>query len=414
MDLPTYSLAERDRRWDLARRLMDAEAVDALVVHGGHEDGGPAEWAPDVYFTNDRPGAIVVFPRGDEPIALVRSPAHICDHLDASAGGAAAWIRPENMLVARHAHGVVEVLRAHRLGNAAIGVLGLEPCPPFHAGPLMPYTLWSSVLRQLPRLTCKPVEAGFVARTLVQSAEQLAVVGRAAAIGEATAQAMLRAVRPGVTEASVYAAGMAECLRQGAVAPGMSIASGKEFVACGPPAWSYRPQAPRVIEEGDLVLAEIRCSYGMRESRQRVAIAVGDIHPELESAAEAARASYEAGLAALRPGRTFGEVVTAMRRPLHETGAWHAHPLAYALNPCAAVCGAGAGLGALPETARYGLLAEQPTIGSDLPLRPGMTFALTPNCAYGRRPAGVGGTVVVGEDTPIELNTVTTHLMRSH
>ncbi|MFI6741536.1 M24 family metallopeptidase [Nonomuraea sp. NPDC050451] len=149
-------------------------------------------------------------------------------------------------------------------------------------------------------------------------------------------------------------------------------------------------------------------------SRQRVAIALGDLHPHLESAAKAARASYEAGLAALRLGRTFGEVVTAMKRPLQETGAWHPHPLVHAVNPCGAVCGSGTGLGLLPETARYGLLAEQPTIGSDLPLSPGMTFAFGPNRAYGRRLVGLGGTVVVGEDAPIELNTVTTHLMRSH
>lgn len=392
MDLPTYSLAERDRRWDLARELMDAEGIDALVVHDGL----------DVFFTNDRPGAIVVFPRADEPIALVPSLASIGDHLEASARGDAVWIRQENVLVARHAQGVAEVLRAHGLSRSAIGVLGLE----------LPYTLWSSVLQQFPQLTFKPVEAAFARRTLSQSAQELAVTGHAAAIGEAMAKAMLQAVRPGVTEADVYAAGLAESVSRGAAAA-MSIASGKAFVSCGPPAWSYRPQAPRVIEDGDLVLAETSCSYGMRETRQRVAIAVGGIHPQQESAAEAARASYEAGLALLRPGHTFGEVVAAMRRPLEETGGWHAHPLVYTVNPRGAVCGSGAGLGTLPETARYGLLAVQPTIGSDLPLSPGMTFAVTPTCGYGRHLAGIGGTVVVGENEPIELNTITTHLMRS-
>ncbi|MFG1684374.1 M24 family metallopeptidase [Nonomuraea sp. NPDC049269] len=275
MDLPTYSPAERDRRWDLARELMDAEGVDALVVHGG------AEWAPDVFFTNDRPGAIVVFPRADEPIALVRSPAQLGEHLDARRRGDAVWIRPENVLVAKHAHGVAEVLRAHGLGRSAIGVLGLEPCPPFHADPLVPYTLWSSVLQRLPQVTL------------------------------------------------------------------------------------------------------------------------------------AARASYEAGLAVLRPGHTFGEVVTAMKGPFQEAGGWHAYPLVHAVNPCGAAGGSGAGFGALPRSARYGLLAEQPTIGSDLPLRPGMTFAFAPNCVHGRRLVRIGGTVVVGEDAPIELNTITTHLIRS-
>ncbi len=32
--LSTYSLAERDRRWDLARRLMEETGVEVLRVHG--------------------------------------------------------------------------------------------------------------------------------------------------------------------------------------------------------------------------------------------------------------------------------------------------------------------------------------------------------------------------------------------
>lgn len=119
------------------------------------------------------------------------------------------------MLVAKHAHDVAEVLRAHGLDTSAIGVLGLEPRPPFHADPLMPSTLWSSVLQQFPQLTFKPVEASFVTRTLSQSAEELAVIGHAAAIGEAMAAAMLQAVRPDVTETTVDAAGLAESLRRG-------------------------------------------------------------------------------------------------------------------------------------------------------------------------------------------------------
>jgi hypothetical protein len=34
MDVLTYSLAERDRRWALARELMADEEVEALVCYG--------------------------------------------------------------------------------------------------------------------------------------------------------------------------------------------------------------------------------------------------------------------------------------------------------------------------------------------------------------------------------------------
>jgi hypothetical protein len=33
MEVPVYALAERNRRWALARKLMAAEEVQALIAH---------------------------------------------------------------------------------------------------------------------------------------------------------------------------------------------------------------------------------------------------------------------------------------------------------------------------------------------------------------------------------------------
>lgn len=49
------SLAERDRRWQLARDIMQTEDLAALIVYGDREAAAPAGFAPDCYFTNDRP-----------------------------------------------------------------------------------------------------------------------------------------------------------------------------------------------------------------------------------------------------------------------------------------------------------------------------------------------------------------------
>ncbi|MEU6579446.1 M24 family metallopeptidase [Nocardia sp. NPDC046763] len=410
---PNYSLSERDRRWALARELMDEQGVDALVVYGEHENGGPAPFAPDVYFTNERPGAIVVFPRDADPISLVWSPMHVADHIEARRRGEACWTEPQNMRVAKHAQGVVDVLKEHGLERSAVGVIGLEPYPPFHFNPIMPYGLWTAVLQQLPQVNFKPVWFPFLLRTLTQSAEELAVLRRSSEIGEAMAAAMLDIAAPGVSEAEVYAAGMSASFRMGTVAPGMLIQSGPGFACWGPPVWSYRPQAPRIVEDGDVILAEVFCQYGMRESQHQVAIAVGEVHPDIEAAAKVARASYEAGLAVLRPGNTFGQVVEAMQAPLDAAGGWNVHPLVHGMNPYGTVCGFGRGMRELPEAAEYGLLAEVPTIGSDLPLAEGMVFAFEPNCVIGGRLANIGGTVVVGANGAVELNSLTTDLLRT-
>ena len=87
MDVPTYSLAERDRRWALARELMAAEEVEALVCYGEHECLEAAPFAPDAYFSNDRPGSIVVFCRDADPVQLHWSNMSIQTHLFGPVGG---------------------------------------------------------------------------------------------------------------------------------------------------------------------------------------------------------------------------------------------------------------------------------------------------------------------------------------
>ena len=42
-----------------------------------------------------------------------------------------------------------------------------------------------------------------------------------------------------------------------------------------------------------------------------------------------------------------------------------------------------------------------------------MSFAFEPNCAFGRHVVNLGGTVVVGEQNPIELDHISTNLMRA-
>ena len=419
MKVPTYSLAERDRRWALARELMAAEEVDALIAYGEHECADLAPYAPDTYFSNDRPGSFVIFCRDADPVQLVWSNMTIQDNIEARKRGDELWIEPGNIRAGsviqpgKNAAGIIEVLREHGLEKAAVGVLGLDIYPPFHLNPPIPYLLWNQVLSELPDVTFKPVGQSFMFGTICLSDEELAVLRYSAAAGDAVANAMLETAAPGVSEADLYANGMAAAFRLGCAAPDMLLWSGPGFIAWGPPAWSYRPQAPRVLAAGDVVLAEVFCRFGMKETQHQVAIAVGDVHPDVEEAAAIARASYEAGLKALRPGNTFGQVVEAMKQPMEAAGGWNVHPLVHGLDPYGTVCGFGSGMRNLPEAAEYGLIGEVPTIGSDLPLAPGMAFAFEPNCVINGRLANLGGTVVVGPDGAVELNSLTTTLLHS-
>ncbi len=417
MDVPTYSLAERDRRWALAREIMAAEDIEALIAYGGHECTGTAAFAPDAYFSNDRPGSIVIFCRDADPVQLTWPNLPVQALLEAARRGEAMWIDPASIRAGsvlqsgRSAAGIAEVLREHRLEHATVGVLGLEAVSAWHPSPVAPYPLWHDVLAELPGVTFKPVGQSFLFATICQSQEELAVVGYCAATGDVMARAMLAAAAPGVTEAEVYAAGMAAAFRRGCQ-PSMLMWSGPGFVAWGPPPWSYRPEPPRVLHSGDVLLAEAVTRFGMKETEHQMTIAIGGPHPDIETAATIARASYTEGLRAARVGNSLADLAEAMLAPLKQAGSWPIHPLVRALNPSGPAAGFGRGPGQIPQARRYGRLAGISTADGELPLAPGMSWAFGPSAVIGGRAVSLGGTVLIGEDDPIELSALTTQLLR--
>lgn len=409
--MPTYSLAERDRRWTMARDLMLAEGLDALLVYGEHEDVPAGPFAIDNYFTNDRPGSIVLFLGDDDPIQLGWSPMHVEDHIEAAKRGDELWIPPSNLRVGKDPAHVAALLTEHGLQKATVGVVGMEPYPPWHILPILPHALYAPLVEQFPHATFKPVWRPLLLRMLPNSAEELALVRYAATVGDAIAEAMLDAARPGNTDADVLAAGMAVGYARGAQ-PHILIGTGPDVISWGDAPWAYRPQQPQVIADGDVIMSEVLNAVARKESQSQVAIAVGEVHPDIEEAARVARACYDSGLALLRPGHTFGEVADAMVRTVKNAGGWNVHPMLHSMNPYGPVCGFGWGLRNFPPAKAYGEVGEVPTIGSELPLAPGMTFAFEPSCVINGRMVNLGGTVVVGNDDPIELNALTARLLR--
>jgi Xaa-Pro aminopeptidase len=409
---PQYSLAERDRRWAIARTLMDQEQVDALLIFGDREGAAPAPFAPDTYFTNDRPGALVIFPRHGEPVALYNIPEYAIDHLEAVRRGEGTWLSAANVRIGRFIPQIAATLSELGLDAARIGLLGGDPYPPFYFTGAIPYGLFHDLQTTLPKIRFTSVWRRFAMLTICQSDEELAVIAWSARAGERMAQAVLEVTRPGVLESDLYAAASQAALQSGAFSPLILMLTGPDAVGWGQPAWAYRPQTPRRIESGDVVLAELFSTFGMKETQHQLAIAVGKIHHEHERAADIVRASYEACLEQLKPGNTFGDVVKAMEKPLLDAGAWNIRPLIHGLNPFGAIGGFVGGLESIPGAEAYhGHLGMIPLVLAEMELRPGMTFAVEPNCGFSTHEMTVGTTVVVGEDGPIELGTVTTHLL---
>lgn len=412
--VPTFSMAERDRRWGLARAFMASEGLDALLVFGEHEDAGPAPFAYDTWFTNGRAGTTVVFPRDGDPVSLFPMEMFTKDHLESTRRGDTMWIPAENVRASRHSRAIADSLNELGLATASIGVIGLEPYPPWHPEGIIPYRLWSAILAEFPGAAFKPVAMALSRLIMPLSPEEVAIVRHSAGIGDAMARAMVDTAAAGVSESEVYAAGMAAGYARGTTPAAMHFWSGPDPLASGPPQWSYRPQAPRLLHDGDIISAEVFSNFAGRHTQHQVTITIGEPHENLRRAADVARAAYDAGLDALRPGRTFGEAVDDIREPYNAAGGWEFGPSIHTLNPMIAAAGFPvdtsrqmAGADAYPPE------TDRPTMSADMELEPGMTFALEPNYAYGRHLAYLGGTVIVGDNEPIELNPYTAQILRA-
>lgn len=412
--VPTFSTAERDRRWNLARDFMKQEDVDALIVFGEHEDSGGAPYNIDNWFTNDRPGQTVIFKMSGEPITLVPMPSFFFEHMEGPARGEELWIRPENLRMGRDASSLVNTLAEQGLTKSSIGVLGLEPGGPWHPGGVMPFTTWSEVIRQLPNNTFKAVGSTFVTLVLTQSDEEIAVLRQAASIGEDMVNAMVKAARPGGGESEVVKAAIDAALERGTAVPMMHLNSGPKAVTWGPPRWTYRAQAPRTLQNGDLIASELFCNFGPRSTQLQCTIAIGEVHKDVERAGEVARASYLAGLKKLQPGAKFGDVADAMLAPVQEAGGYNKGPQVHTLNPIHAVCGFAVDLSqqgiakdGYPNVLNYG------TTQRDMVIQPGMSFAFEPSCGFGPHVVCLGGSVIVTKDGPVELNPSFAQLLRA-
>ena len=400
---PTLSNAERDRRWNAIREMMTRNDIECLLV-----PPAPLRYPVDTYFTNDIPGSAVVFPLEGDPVAIQRGASVAGAWAQAQEWDEATWIR--DMRFGPRGPLMVRALKEKGLADGRIGTLGVLGGPNLLPYGWTPQPMWSYLKEELPNGTFVELIDEFSMIWLVKSEEELALFRYVAQIAERGCQVMLDVTKSGVNDAEIYAAIMHEFHRGGAgLAHDLFVHSGPANLSWDAPRWLYRAQRARVVQDGDMVMSEMMPAVGGLEAQAQMCIAVGNVSDAFIRAARVARESYEAGLKALRPGVKFGEVADAMQEPLKSAGAWHLTPHVHSLTPLTLVSPVTEGVHS-SITDKFKHVHELPGTGLDVVLRPGMTFQLEPNAAFGRQQVNIGGNVIITADGCEELNTLPTDM----
>ena len=240
------STAELERRWALIRAEMAAQKIDVLLAQGNNDFmGGYVKYLTDLPATNGYPFT-VVFPREDL-MTLVGQGAFGQDlRLDAAGDGIRRGVgrvmgspsyTAVNYTATYDAECALQSLKG--FDGATIGLLGPSA---------ISYAMVDHLKKSLPRATFVDASSLVDAIKAVKSPEEIALIRRMTAMQDIAAEAVTKALRPGLRDME-----MVQIARSASTALGSE--QGWYMAASGPvgtPAVMGPPHLQnRTIREGD-------------------------------------------------------------------------------------------------------------------------------------------------------------------
>jgi Xaa-Pro aminopeptidase len=358
LELPRLSLAERDRRWALTRAAMEARGLDALVLWGW-----PLMW--DFCTANARylcpvggnaEFNVLVFPRQGEPTCFIQMPT-----FTAGWRSAQDWVADLRTRRGTWADTVADRLKELKLEGGRIGMDGL-------AGPLdpdgwVPHSVYQRLGELLPGAEIVNLDDMLEKLRAVKSAEELAVLDRAAALGDLMLSACRDTARPGVKECEVYARMMESMVANGGEEPTLFLWAADRFPYPHP----FRLPTTRELAPRDVIICEIHPKFGGYFTHVERTFCLGEPDAKQREIYDGCVAAYRAGLALFGPGKKISACMDAVKAEIEGRGL--------------AICEAGIhghGLASLeyPRYRHHAIRADQgaiKAIGDEF--RPGMVFA---------------------------------------
>ena len=400
LELPRMSIAERDRRWSITRDQMRARGIECLVLWGW-----PAMW--DFTTANARylcpiggnaENNTLIFPLEGEPTSFVFMPTFVEYWKRAQ-----EWVGDVRSRRGTWAETVAARLREMGLENAVIGMDGL-------AGPLdpdgwLPYSIYDSLKSALPNV--RFVDLGdLLERTRsIKSAEEIALLEKAAVLGDKMLQACSNRARPGVRESEVHAHMMEAMLADGGEEPTLFLWACDRYPFPHP----FRLPTTRPMEPRDLITCEIHPKIGGYFTHVERTFCLGEPDKETQRIHDGCVAAFRRGMELFGPGKSIVECMNEVKRVIDDAG----------LGICeTGIHGHGLASLEYPRYRFHALKADQAalsTIGGEF--KAGMVFAFNidlfdPKWRNGETGAVFADTVVITESGARSLHAFSKELQR--
>lgn len=401
-EYPTLSLAERDRRWRRVRDLLSQEGLDGIVVFGHGRN------APDSYLTNEaRKSITLLTPTGDPVMFLGDVPL---DHFDVPGARWERWV--SDWVSGNPVANLAAVVRDRGLAGARLGIVGRTSRAVGEWAGVISHVTWGRLDAALPDVEWVDVADAYESIAIVFSDEEQEMVRKAAELGEGGCEAFVQAARNGGNEHEIAAASFQAIIAGGGWvrAPFMLERAGSSMFAWAVPEWFAMGGAPHAPTQGDTIAAEIFAFYGGFESQQQIDVVVGEPSAQLRELEAVCRASYDAGVAALRPGMMFSELARIMEESLFDSRTWNTGPMVQTVPP---IYNSATRLNTEVDPVLQALpkLPNGVPLDGDFEIQVGHAFAFEPNALRDGQRVCIGGTVLLSDRGVEELNTVPNRLV---
>jgi Xaa-Pro aminopeptidase len=315
----TLSMAERDRRWSKIRLSMALRNLDCLLIFGTEGNTYRAGLANLTYVTNFQEGWCCIFPINEEPTAFIGNqnkyiPWNYYEEVN-------PWIkdvRPmESKMKGCGLGGIIEKLKELGLEKGNIGFVDHEK-----GGFSTPYKHYHAVVDVFPHAFFSDQNGLMMEHRLIKSDEEIKMLEKAGQLANLSIQALL-AAKPGMKEAEIYSnmlkaqidnGGDPHCfilIESNAIAKTSHLLHGKK-----PP---YGPKQ-RKLQKNDVILTEFHSSYKGYLAAVELTAIMGKPDPEHSHVYDVAVESFMNGLAMMKPGVPFNEVIMAFRKPVQKAG----------------------------------------------------------------------------------------------
>jgi len=369
--LPSFSIAERDRRYARVRKLMRERDLACLLAPAADNGEPQANSRYLCQMGGVQGGAWVVFPAEGEATAILSSEREL-------RMWAANLSWPSDIRWGEFSKLVPD--RLHELGFAKsrIGVTGLLAQYRMGEGTI-PFETWRRITAALPEVSFVPANDVLEFSRIIKGQEEIAVIQRITDANEAAIARMMEIAKPGMEEAELWIEMAKVLIAHTADYPArLSLGSNNKTANA-----SNSMGLPIAMEDGKVLCQEIDARLQGYRAQCNHSILIGGKNAEAYRAAtNVAIECFQGIVEWVKPGKTIGGLIDEFVRLAEARGA--------------------KGGGVLVHT--NGLGADRPRVGpgqamhdGNIVIEPGFTFTVKTQIDHKGTPALIGEPITVSE-----------------